>query len=86
MVVMDTKLTLRLDKEIIEKAKFYAQKHNQSLSSLTENLYKNALLEESIETDPELSPIAQKYLGILKNKIGDEDEEKLTRLKEKHLR
>lgn len=83
---MDTKLTLRLDKEIIEKAKFLARKHNQSLSALTEDLYKNALLEESLEADPELSPIAQKYLGILKNRIGDEEEGKLSRLKEKHLR
>ncbi len=34
---MDTKLTLKLDTDIIEKAKLYAKKKNISLSKLIEN-------------------------------------------------
>ena len=33
---MDTKLTLRLNKNVIEKAKEYAHKHRISLSSMIE--------------------------------------------------
>lgn len=39
---MDTKLTLKLDKGIIEKAKYYAAENQLSLSKLIEN-YLNAL-------------------------------------------
>lgn len=34
---MDTKLTLKLDQEVIEKAKSYAKTKNMSLSKLIEN-------------------------------------------------
>ncbi|MEM6806223.1 MAG: DUF6364 family protein [Bacteroidota bacterium] len=34
---MNTKLTLSLNKEVIEQAKKYAKTHNVSLSSLIEN-------------------------------------------------
>ena len=35
---MNTKLTLSLDREIIERAKIYARENQISLSSLVENL------------------------------------------------
>jgi hypothetical protein len=37
---MDVKITLSFDEHIVEKAKQYAEKHNISLSRLTEMLYK----------------------------------------------
>jgi len=37
---MDTKVTLSFDAEVIRKAKAFAEKHNISLSRLTEFLYK----------------------------------------------
>ncbi|MFZ1705067.1 MAG: DUF6364 family protein [Saprospiraceae bacterium] len=37
---MDTKVTLSFDAEVINKAKIFAEKHNISLSRLTEYLYK----------------------------------------------
>lgn len=37
---MDTKLTLKLDGEVIRKAKEYAASHNRSLSGLVENYLK----------------------------------------------
>jgi hypothetical protein len=38
---MDAKLTLHFDKEIINKAKVFAEANNISLSRLTEFLYRN---------------------------------------------
>lgn len=46
---MDTKLTLKLDKEIIEKAKSYASKTNRSLSSIVES-YFQSLTSDKKET------------------------------------
>jgi plasmid stability protein len=37
---MDTKLTLKLDKNVIEKAKIYAAEHKRSLSFMVENYLK----------------------------------------------
>jgi len=34
---MDSKLTIKVDKETIERAKRYAKKHNTSISRLVEN-------------------------------------------------
>ncbi|GAA0878868.1 hypothetical protein GCM10009119_18360 [Algoriphagus jejuensis] len=44
---MDTKLTLKLDKEVIEKAKKYASGQKRSLSGLIESYLKSL-----INTDP----------------------------------
>ena len=61
---MATKLTLTVDKDIIESAKAYARKNGRSLSSLIEN-YLRALTkkEDSIE---DLSPKVKKLLGSVK--------------------
>ena len=37
---MNTKLTLSLDKEVIEKAKHHAKKNGQSVSEMVENYFK----------------------------------------------
>ena len=82
---MNTKLTLRMKKEIIEQIKMYAMEHDKSVSSLTESLYKSILIKEN-EKDAELTPIAKKYKGILKNDEVDTDKVKLSYLLEKHLK
>ncbi|KKK83312.1 hypothetical protein LCGC14_2794640, partial [marine sediment metagenome] len=46
---MNTKLTLRMEKEIIEQIKMYAMEHNKSVSFLTETLYKSILIKEKEE-------------------------------------
>jgi len=38
-IAMEAKLTLKLDKRIIDSAKIYARKHNRSLSKLVENYF-----------------------------------------------
>lgn len=82
---MNTKLTLRMEKEIIEQIKMYAMEHDKSVSSLTETLYKSILLKEN-EEDAELTPIAKKYKGIIRNDDVDTDIVKLSYLLEKHLK
>jgi hypothetical protein len=42
---MNTKLTLSLDAEVIEKAKSYAKQHNVSLSALVENYFSRLTME-----------------------------------------
>lgn len=51
---MDTKLTLKLDKGVIERAKDYAAKQNISLSKLIES-YLRAVAVDSIRNDTEPS-------------------------------
>lgn len=62
---MDTKLTLMLEKRVIERAKAYARRHRKSLSGMVENYFKN--LTETAKTDDEEVPELVKSLkGIAK--------------------
>jgi hypothetical protein len=74
-----------MEKEIIEQIKMYAMEHDKSVSSLTETIYKSILIKEN-EEDAELTPIAKKYKGIIKNDDVDTDIVKLSYLLEKHLK
>lgn len=63
---MNTKLTLTIEKEIIEEAKEYAKEKGQSLSDLVENYFK-LLTKENREIKPkQLSPRIQRLRGVLK--------------------
>lgn len=53
---MPTKLTLTLEKEIIEQAKAYAQAHNRSLSNLIEEFLRT-IIKADQETGIELTPL-----------------------------
>jgi hypothetical protein len=55
---MDTKLTLKLDQEIIEKAKQYASDKKLSLSRLIEN-YLNSLTSDKPNNDLPISPFVK---------------------------
>lgn len=83
---METKLTLKMEKEIIEKIKLYAMQHHISVSSLTKRLYKNILIQEYNYIENELSPITSKYKGILRTPEKDDDDVKYEYLKEKYLK
>ncbi|MDA8693054.1 DUF6364 family protein [Saprospiraceae bacterium] len=54
---MNTKLTLSLNKSIIEKAKLYAKGHNQSLSQFIESYLEKITSENPELGDPELDSI-----------------------------
>ncbi|MET4081607.1 hypothetical protein ABIB40_001556 [Pedobacter sp. UYP30] len=60
---MNTKLTLNLDKEIIEEAKTYAKSHSVSLSKLIEN-YLNSITKAS-KTKSTVSPLVESLTEII---------------------
>jgi hypothetical protein len=60
---MDTKLTLKLDKEIINQAKRYAESRKISLSKLIE-IYLQLLTKESSEKD-NISPLVESLSGVI---------------------
>ena len=62
---MDTKLTLSLDKEVIEAAKAYARNKNTSLSNLVEN-YLVSVTTKSKATADDISPLVRSLSGVLK--------------------
>ncbi len=62
---MNTKLTLNIDKTVIDRAKEYAQKTNQSLSSLVQGYFK-AIAEKHDYNEDDISPLVQEISGIIK--------------------
>ena len=60
---MDTKLTLKLDKEIINQAKRYAESRKISLSKLIE-IYLQLLTKESSAKD-NISPLVESLSGVI---------------------
>ena len=64
---MDTKLTLKLDRDIIQKAKKYAKKRNISLSRLIENQLR-ALVEISGKNEEKYASDVELLIGIFETK------------------
>lgn len=62
---MNTKLTLNLDKHIIDRAKDYAKSHRVSLSQLIEN-YLNSLTNKD-EKDVKVSSLVESLTGVIPN-------------------
>ena len=67
---METKLTLRLKKKIIDQAKKYANDHDTSLSKLIEN-YLSAITNESRSIE-KISPFVQSLSGVIKLSENEE--------------
>ena len=60
---MNTKLTLSLEKEVIEKAKIYAKGTGRSLSEMVENYFRN-LISKSEKNNNESNDIAERLKKI----------------------
>ncbi len=65
---MNNKLTLNIDRNIVEDAKIYAKKHQVSLSKLIEG-YLRSLAQKPVEK--EISPIVESLTGVMEP-INDE--------------
>ena len=61
---MNTKLTLKLNKRSIERAKRYAKKNKQSLSGMVEN-YFNIISDKETSSEFEVSPNVLELSGII---------------------
>jgi hypothetical protein len=81
---MTTKLTLTVEKTVIEKAKSYAKRTGRSLSELIEKYLESITNDE--KNDNQLSPKLKKIVGAVKlPKDFDEEKELRTYLEKKHL-
>jgi hypothetical protein len=60
---MDTKLTLKLEQAIIEKAKDYAKSHRTSLSKLIENYLLN--ITDKNGKEEKITPLVKSLSGII---------------------
>jgi len=60
---METKLTLRLNKIIIDKAKDYADIHNISLSKLIESYLESITRQNPVAT--EITPLVESLSGVI---------------------
>lgn len=56
---MDAKLTLKLNKNIIEKAKVYASSNKRSLSRMIESYLENLVESSNNENEIEISPFVK---------------------------
>ena len=80
---MTTKLTLTVEKSIIERAKIYAKNTGRSLSELIEN-YLESITDYN--GDQKVSPKLKKIIGAVKlPKNFDEEKELRSYLEKKHL-
>lgn len=87
---MDTKLTLTLNKEIIEYAKKYAASNQTSLSDLVENYFKALTASEPEVTyqinNRSKTPIVDSLVGSIKAvELEDVKTERLKRLEAKYM-
>lgn len=84
---MDTKLTLKLDKFVIERAKEYASTNKMSLSRIIESYLKSLVIrnKNSDEPDIEISPFVKSMsTGVKIPADIDYKSELLNHLIEKH--
>lgn len=81
---MTTKLTLTVEKSVIEKAKSYAKKTGRSLSEIIEKYLVSITNDETNEKT--LSPKLKKIVGAVKLPANFNEEDELrSYLEKKHL-
>ena len=74
---MPAKLTLTVDKTVIEEAKKYAKSQGRSLSNLIEEYLKSISAKDQKTDELELSPITKSLLGSVQLKDKEVDYKKL---------
>jgi hypothetical protein len=78
---MQTKLTLRLESDLIEQAKRQAKREGKSLSQMVADYFS---IFNDKSSKPEIAPITQSLIGVIKdNNVEEIDYKK--HLEEKYL-
>lgn len=80
---MNSKLTLRVDNDLIESAKEHAARTGKSVSRIVSDLFE-IIKNEKIKREYPLTPTVRTLKGALKGKPADENEYKKY-LEEKYL-
>ncbi|MCU4350566.1 DUF6364 family protein [Acinetobacter ursingii] len=73
---MQAKLTLSIDKNVIERAKHYAQQHQQSVSSLVE-AYLDRISAQSSRAHNLQTPITEHLTGMFRAQDNGQDYKEL---------
>ena len=81
---MQTKLTLRLEEQLIEQAKSYAARSGKSISQVVSDYFKVLTSPPDQQQPRQSPPITRSLRGLLRNSQLDEDDYKQY-LEEKHL-
>ncbi len=81
VIVMQTKLTLRLEDSLIQQAKGYAKEHDKSLSQVVADYFQ--ILTQQTEK-PVISPVTKSLIGVLNSSDIDQKDYK-KHLEEKYL-
>jgi hypothetical protein len=73
---MQSKLTLRIEKELIDRAKSYSQRTGKSISQLIADYFKMlpGTEEPKEERAPVPTPIVQSMRGVLRGSLADEED------------
>lgn len=71
---MNTKLTLRLDSQLIRKAKAYAKQRGKSLSKLVEDYFAALIAVERERSPDEIPPLTAALSGLLEGADVDEQD------------
>ena len=86
---MQTKLTLRLERDLIERAKRYARARGTSVSQIVANYFQALTTEEETASEPrdhwkqDLPPITRSLVGLAAGSHLDEEDYRRY-LEEKH--
>lgn len=75
---MNTKLTLTIEKEVIEVAKEYAKDKGQSLSEMVENYFKLITVDKRKGELKQLSPKVRELRGVITAEAGVDYQQVLT--------
>ena len=68
---MDTKLTLNMDRNLVNKMKTYAKRNNVSLSFLVKNYFSSLVSEKETAFEP--TPLVKSLSGILPPDIEEKE-------------
>lgn len=80
---MTTKLTLTIDKKVIERAKIYAKGTQRSLSEMVQN-YLESLTNQDMD-EKKLSPKMKKLLSMLPKDTPSYTDEEIEEIKREYL-
>jgi hypothetical protein len=64
-MIMETKLTLRLNDNVIERAKSYARSHKISLSKLIESYLDSITKKKEEEKNISITPLVESLSGVI---------------------
>ena len=62
---METKLTLRLNDNVIERAKVYARNHKISLSKMIESYLDNITAQREKKKENSITPLVESLSGVI---------------------